>query len=151
MPCAPTLLRQLEDLAAQCFYAANDRDRIKLVRAPMGAGACSHRLAGPARAALAWLVVSHPCHRRRTLRTNRHCSQCSHPHPLTHPPTHATAPQVLADLGKTAGDFRQLATKGLDGLCAGLMPRLRPALDEAAAAYAALEEGHTRGKIVVTV
>ena len=26
-----------------------------------------------------------------------------------------------------------------------------PSLDEAAAAYAALEEGHTRGKIVVTV
>lgn len=52
---------------------------------------------------------------------------------------------MLADLGKTAGDFRQLATKGLDGLCAGLMPRLRPALDEAAAASYELTEGDLVG------
>lgn len=41
---------------------------------------------------------------------------------------------MLADLGKTASDFRQLATRALDQLCGGLVPRLRPALDEALAA-----------------
>ncbi|PSC72320.1 conserved oligomeric Golgi complex subunit 4 isoform B [Micractinium conductrix] len=72
------LRQQLEDLAAQIFYQANDRDRIKL---------------------------------------------------------------VLADLGKTASDFRQITTKALDQLCGGLMPRLRPVLDEAASASYELGEG----------
>lgn len=48
--------------------------------------------------------------------------------------------QVLADLGKTSSDFRQLATKALDQLCGGLMPRLRPVLDDAAAASYELSE-----------
>ena len=47
---------------------------------------------------------------------------------------------MLADLGKTAGDLRQLATKGLDQLCGGAMPRLRPVLDELAAASYELSE-----------
>ncbi|KAL4441200.1 hypothetical protein ABPG77_011437 [Micractinium sp. CCAP 211/92] len=47
---------------------------------------------------------------------------------------------VLADLGKTSSDFRQLATKALDQLCGGLMPRLRPVLDDAAAASYELSE-----------
>lgn len=58
-----------------------------------------------------------PCHQRR---------------PASLAPTHHR--QVLADLGKTSSDFRQLATKALDQLCGALMPRLRPVLDEAAAA-----------------
>lgn len=58
-----------------------------------------------------------PCHQRR---------------PASLGPTHHR--QVLADLGKTSSDFRQLATKALDQLCGALMPRLRPVLDEAAAA-----------------
>lgn len=41
---------------------------------------------------------------------------------------------MLADLGMTASDFRQLTTRALDQLCGGLMPRLRPVLDDAAAA-----------------
>jgi hypothetical protein len=41
---------------------------------------------------------------------------------------------VLADLGKTAAEFRALAARGVEQLCAALMPRLRPALDEVAAA-----------------
>lgn len=47
---------------------------------------------------------------------------------------------MLADLGKTSSDFRQLTTKALDQLCGGLMPRLRPVLDEAAAASYELGE-----------
>ena len=39
---------------------------------------------------------------------------------------------MLADLGKTSSDFRQLTTKALDQLCGGLMPRLRPVLDAVA-------------------
>ncbi len=55
------------------------------------------------------------------------------PHPQQQ--LHTTnRPQVLADLGKTSSDFRQLTTKALDQLCGGLMPRLRPVLDDAAAA-----------------
>jgi hypothetical protein len=41
---------------------------------------------------------------------------------------------VLADLSKTAADFRALAARGADGAVAALAPRLRPALDAAAAA-----------------
>lgn len=41
---------------------------------------------------------------------------------------------VLADLNKTAADLRTLTTRALDQLCGSLMPRLRPALDAAAAA-----------------
>lgn len=47
---------------------------------------------------------------------------------------------MLADLGKTASDFRQLATRALDQLCGGLVPRLRPALDDAMAASYELGE-----------
>jgi hypothetical protein len=32
---------------------------------------------------------------------------------------------VLADLSKTASDFKALTTKALDQLCGGVMPRLR--------------------------
>lgn len=58
---------------------------------------------------------------------------------------------VLADLGKTSSDFRSLATKALDALCGGIMPRLRHVLDAVAtvgyelseAEYAANEVGDT--------
>lgn len=58
---------------------------------------------------------------------------------------------VLADLGKTSTDFRSLATKALDALCGGIMPRLRHVLDAVAsvgyelseAEYAANEVGDT--------
>mmetsp|Transcript_65552 Transcript_65552/g.207305 ORF Transcript_65552/g.207305 Transcript_65552/m.207305 type:complete len:758 (-) Transcript_65552:47-2320(-) len=36
---------------------------------------------------------------------------------------------VLADLGKTSGDFRQIASSGLEALAGGINPRLRPLLD----------------------
>ena len=47
---------------------------------------------------------------------------------------------VLADLQKTGGDLRQLTTRSMDQLCGGVMPRLRPALDEAAAASYQIHE-----------
>lgn len=62
-----------------------------------------------------------------------HCTS----HPIHPPPSTC---QVLADLGKTTSDFRQLATKALDQLCSGLMPRLRPVLDEVAGASYELTE-----------
>ena len=62
------------------------------------------------------------------------------PPPPAPPPPPTRPPQVLADLGKTSSDFRQLTTKALDQLCGGLMPRLRPVLDEAAAASYELGE-----------
>jgi hypothetical protein len=52
---------------------------------------------------------------------------------------------VLADLGKTASDFRQLSTRALDQLCGALMPRLRPALDEAVGASYELADGDLAG------
>lgn len=48
---------------------------------------------------------------------------------------------VLADLGKTAADLRGAAMRAMDQLCGGLMPRLRPALDEAAALSYHVSEG----------
>ena len=36
---------------------------------------------------------------------------------------------VLADLGKAGSDFRTLATRGLEQLVVGILPRVRPALD----------------------
>lgn len=47
---------------------------------------------------------------------------------------------VLADLGKTSTDFRGLATKALDTLCGGVMPRLRHVLDAVAAVGYELSE-----------
>ena len=44
------------------------------------------------------------------------------------------ARSVLSDLGKTGGDFRALAGRALEAAADALLPRLRPALDEAAAA-----------------
>ncbi|KAK9819498.1 hypothetical protein WJX81_007056 [Elliptochloris bilobata] len=41
---------------------------------------------------------------------------------------------VLADLAKTSSDFKHIAGKALDHLSSGIVPRLRPAFDEAAAA-----------------
>ena len=37
---------------------------------------------------------------------------------------------VLADLTKTGGDFRALATKALESASDSLLPRLKPVLDE---------------------
>lgn len=48
---------------------------------------------------------------------------------------------MLADLGKTSSDLRLLASKALDQLCSGLMPRLRPVLDHVAGASYELAEG----------
>ncbi len=47
---------------------------------------------------------------------------------------------VLADLGKTSTDFRGLATKALDTLCGGVMPRLRHVLDAMASVGYELNE-----------
>lgn len=53
---------------------------------------------------------------------------------------------MLADLGKTGGDFRALATRALEGLADALLPRLRPVLDEAGAVSGAHRRGacHSR-------
>jgi hypothetical protein len=37
---------------------------------------------------------------------------------------------VLVDMTKTAGDFRAAANKALEAAADGLLPRLRPILDE---------------------
>lgn len=37
---------------------------------------------------------------------------------------------VLVDMTKTAGDFRSAANKALEAVADGLLPRLRPILDE---------------------
>lgn len=39
---------------------------------------------------------------------------------------------MLSDLAKTGSDFRSLASRGLEGVAEGLLPRLRAVLDELA-------------------
>jgi hypothetical protein len=45
---------------------------------------------------------------------------------------------VLVDMTKTAGDFRAAANKALESVADGLLPRLRPILDEVATVRALL-------------
>lgn len=134
---------QLEDLAGQCFYAANDRDRIKMVRWDAVQGAAAGGTSGSMH------LPQCGAGRRASHGTRTTAPRAAQPPSLLSPCSPLPLPchlaQVLADLGKTAGDLRQLATKGLDGLCAGLMPRLRPALDEAAAAPYELAESDLAG------
>ena len=39
---------------------------------------------------------------------------------------------VVADLGKTSNNFRQMSTKALEAVAEALLPRFRPLLDEVA-------------------
>jgi hypothetical protein len=52
--------------------------------------------------------------------TKSRCRRLSVPH----------ACSVLVDMTKTAGDFRAAANKALEAAADGLLPRLRPILDE---------------------
>lgn len=67
---------------------------------------------------------------------------------------------VLSDLAKTGSDFRSLASRGLEGVAEGLLPRLRAVLDELAgvsyvvseAEYGAMEaEGGWAGRLVMAL
>jgi hypothetical protein len=78
--------------------------------------------------------------------------------PPPHPPTptpHTTHPcllQVLADLGKTSNDFKQLTAKSLDQLCTALMPRFRGLLDDITSiSYELSEAEYSAGKGVHAV
>ncbi|KAG2447879.1 hypothetical protein HYH02_007335 [Chlamydomonas schloesseri] len=59
---------------------------------------------------------------------------------LAAPADREKARLVLADLAKTGGDFRSLASRGLEALAEGLLPRLKPTLDEVAALSYSLSE-----------
>lgn len=48
------------------------------------------------------------------------------------PGQHQRIKSVLSDLSKTASDLRHITTKALDHVASGLMPQLRPILDEVA-------------------